>query len=84
VTVEHRGGAVAVAVTNEGRGLDLQNVPHLFERFQRAPDGRLAGVRGIGLGLHIARELVEAHGGHLAVESEPGGATTFRFTLPLG
>lgn len=83
LTVEHRAGAVAVAVTNEGHGLDLENVPRLFERFQRAPDGRLAGVRGIGLGLYIARELVEAHGGQITVESSVEGATTFRFTLPV-
>lgn len=83
VTVEPRADAVAVAVTNEGLGLDVESLPRLFERFQRAPDGRLAGVRGIGLGLYIARELVEAHGGQITVESTVEGETTFRFTLPV-
>jgi PAS domain S-box-containing protein len=72
---------IAVSVTNEGPGIDAAFLPRLFERFQRANAGR-EHVKGIGLGLYITRELVEAHGGRIGVESTPGATTTFRFTLP--
>ncbi len=55
-------------------------MPHLFERFYRAE--REHGTEGIGLGLFITKRLVEAHGGHIRVESEVGKGSTFFFTLP--
>ena len=82
VTVEGKAGEVAVAVTNEGRGIAAEELPSLFKRFQRAADVRRTKIKGIGLGLYITHELVEAHGGRLSVESTPGAKTTFRFTLP--
>ena len=45
-------------------------------------DSKHGAVKGVGLGLYIAREIVEAHGGRLTVESVPGATATFRFTLP--
>jgi signal transduction histidine kinase len=74
---------VATSVINEGVGIGADEIPHLFQRFRRSADGRLASVKGVGLGLYIARELVEAHGGHIGVESTKEGVTTFRFTLPI-
>jgi PAS domain S-box-containing protein len=84
VEVAVRGGErdVTIAVTNEGRGIAPDEIPLLFQRFQRAADAKRAKIKGIGLGLYITRELVEAHGGQLTVESVPGAKTTFRFTLP--
>lgn len=82
VTATRTGDGLEVAVTNQGVGIPPDAVPRLFQRFHRASDGQLAGVKGIGLGLYIARELIEAHGGRIGVESEPGGSTTFRFSLP--
>lgn len=81
IHVEHAGDRVAVAVTNDGPGIDPADLPRLFRRFERA--GGMAGVPGIGLGLQITRGLVEAHGGTIAAESQPGAQTTFRFTLPV-
>lgn len=81
IRIEHTGDRVAVAVTNDGPGIDPAALPRMFRRFERA--GGTAGVPGIGLGLQIARGLVEAHGGSIAAESEPGAKTTFRFTLPI-
>jgi PAS domain S-box-containing protein len=80
VTIDVTDAGVGVAVTNEGAGVDPADVPHLFNRFYRVEGGRR--VKGVGLGLYIARELVEAHGGRMAAESLPGATTTFRFTLP--
>jgi PAS domain S-box-containing protein len=82
IVVEREGEHVAVAVTNAGKGIAADELPHLFQRFQRTGDARASRVKGIGLGLYITRELVEAHGGAITVTSTPGATTTFRFTLP--
>lgn len=76
-------GEVIVSVINQGAGISAEELPLLFERFHRARDARQGGVAGLGLGLYIARGLVEAHGGRIWAESEPGATTAFRFTLPL-
>lgn len=74
---------VMVSVTNQGEGIRPEELPHLFTRFHRTETARRGRTRGIGLGLHITRGLIEAHGGRIWAESEPGASTTFRFTLPL-
>jgi PAS domain S-box-containing protein len=84
VTVGHDDAEVAVAVTNDGRALSAQEIARLFERFQRTDSARREGIQGVGLGLYITRSLVEAHGGRMSAESAAQGATTFRFTLPVG
>lgn len=72
---------IEVAVTNEGRGLTPEESKKLFTRFyrSRADSGR---VSGMGLGLYIVKGLVEAHGGRIWVDSEPGKYATFAFTIP--
>jgi PAS domain S-box-containing protein len=82
VRVTQRSGEVEVAVTNRGEGLLPEDQALLFTRFYRTRAAR-AGLReGLGMGLYIAKGLVEAHGGRISVESTPGQETTFRFTLP--
>ncbi|HEX6038180.1 ATP-binding protein [Longimicrobium sp.] len=73
-------GEVRFSVTDTGPGIPPEQVPHIFGAFWQA---RHADRRGLGLGLSIARGLVEAHGGRIWVESEPGHGATFVFTLPL-
>ena len=70
-----------VSVLDQGAGIPAADLPHVFERFYRGPAG--SGADGLGLGLFISRLLVEAHGGHIAVESPPGRGATFTFTVPL-
>jgi signal transduction histidine kinase len=73
-------GEVRFSVTDTGPGIPPEQVPHIFGAFWQA---RHADRRGLGLGLSIARGLVEAHGGRIWVESEPGRGASFVFTLPL-
>lgn len=73
-------GAVLFWVADTGAGISAEDVPHVFDRFWQARKGQR---RGAGLGLPIARGLVEAHGGRIWVESTLGRGTTFFFTLPV-
>jgi signal transduction histidine kinase len=74
-------GAIELAVRDTGPGIPPKDVPHLFDKFFRAE--KTGRVPGTGIGLAIAKGLVEAHGGRIWVESRVGEGTTFRFTLPL-
>jgi signal transduction histidine kinase len=74
---------VELAVTNVGEGLAPEEQARLFTRFYRAGTHR-SEVEGLGLGLYIAKGLVEAHGGRIWVDSEPGKFAKFSFTLPYG
>ena len=82
VQVESLGDRAQVSIRDEGLGIPTEALPHLFDQFFRAHGDDSAP--GLGLGLYIARSLIEAHGGQLWVESQgPGHGSTFRFTLPL-
>jgi len=70
---------VEFRVTDDGPGIPPDSVPHLFDSFWQA---RLSDRRGVGLGLTIAKGIVEAHGGRIWVESAIGAGSTFHFTLP--
>lgn len=75
-------GEVEVAITDTGRGIPPEDLPHVFERFFRADRSRTRGSGGTGLGLAIAKHIVEAHGGRISVSSRPNEGTTFRLTIP--
>jgi PAS domain S-box-containing protein len=83
VSLEVEDDAVKVGVTNRGPGIRLEEIPTLFNRFIRTRSAQQRTREGLGLGLYIAKGLVEAHGGRIWVESTPGETTTFWFTLPL-
>jgi signal transduction histidine kinase len=73
------GDEALFTIADTGPGIPQENLPHLFDRFWQARETRRAGA---GLGLYIAKGIVEAHGGRLWVESKLGVGTTFFFTLP--
>jgi signal transduction histidine kinase/CheY-like chemotaxis protein len=70
---------VRFAVADSGPGIDPEHLEHVFDRFWQAQSARRGSA---GLGLAIARGIVEAHGGRIWVESEPGAGSTFYFTIP--
>ena len=73
---------IHVAVSDYGIGIGSELIARLFDRYYRAPAGR-AHASGLGLGLYIARTIVERHGGHIAVTSEVGRGSTFSVALPI-
>lgn len=79
-SAEPRGNFVAVSVSDTGTGIPPEYLPHIFDKFVQVP-GTATG--GAGLGLAISRLIVEAHGGQISVQSEPGRGSTFTFTLPV-
>ncbi len=83
VTAEQRVKDIAVSVTDTGEGISAADLPNIFERFYRVDKSRTRSTGGSGLGLTIAKRLVEAHGGKISVKSEPGKGSTFIFTLPV-
>lgn len=75
---------VEVRITDTGAGIDPSFLPFVFDRFRQGERASSRRYGGVGLGLSIARELVEAHGGRITAESEgPGHGATFVITLPL-
>ena len=73
---------VYISVSDTGRGISAEAKPSIFERMYQAPETLDNSRTGLGLGLYIAKELVELHGGRISVNSQPGEGSTFTFTLP--
>lgn len=80
-TAEQAGDQAAISIHDTGPGIETGALPHIFERFYRGDVSRTGG--GAGLGLAIARELIQAQGGAISVRSEPGRGSTFTISLPL-
>jgi signal transduction histidine kinase len=80
VTAEGNDAGVRVTVADRGIGIPRDKVSLVFDRFERGVSGRKYG--GLGLGLYIARQMVQAHGGRIEVESDPGRGSTFVVHLP--
>jgi two-component system phosphate regulon sensor histidine kinase PhoR len=81
VTTRREGNAVAVDIADTGRGIAREDLPHVFERFYKGDKARTG--EGTGMGLAIAKHIIEAHGGDIRAESEEGKGSTFSFSLPL-
>jgi signal transduction histidine kinase len=82
VRVRRDGDFVRTSVVDSGPGIPAAELPALFKPFHRGSTPQPPGERSTGLGLPIARRIVEAHGGKIGVDSEPGNGSTFWFTLP--
>lgn len=83
VWVEQDAAQVRVSVRDEGIGIPAEALPRLFTRFYRAPNATEQTTSSLGIGLFIVRELVQAHGGTISVESVEGQGSTFTIYLPL-
>lgn len=81
VRSESAAGRLSISVSDDGPGIPAVDLPHIFERFYRGDAARTG--EGAGLGLAIAKELIELQGGALTVASEPGQGSTFTVSLPL-
>lgn len=84
VTVACRatGDEVIVSVSDTGMGISLRDQEQIFDRFYRTGDGTTSSMQGAGLGLYICRAIIEAHGGHIWVQSALHQGSTFSFSLP--
>ncbi len=76
------GEEVVIAVRDEGRGIEAEHLPRIFERFYRTDKARSRDLGGTGLGLSIVKHIAQAHGGRVGVESVPGRGSTFTIHLP--
>ena len=83
VAVSQKGKWVEVSVSDTGEGIPAEDLPHIFERFYRVDKSRARATGGSGLGLTIAKRLIEAHGGTIVVQSKLGEGSRFSFTLPV-
>jgi heavy metal sensor kinase len=81
LTARSEEGGIVVDVTDTGIGIPPEHLPRVFDRFYRVDPARSAG--GAGLGLAIARQIAQAHGGRLEVRSAPGAGSTFTVRLPV-
>jgi signal transduction histidine kinase len=83
VSADRHDGSVDVHVADTGPGIPPEHLPRLFERFYRADPARSQKEGGTGIGLAIARSVVEAHGGRIWADSSPGQGSVFTFELPV-
>ena len=83
IQIARTGDLVTVSVADQGQGIPEEDLPKLFKAFGRTSVQATAGEQSTGLGLAIARKIVEGHGGKMSVHSRVGEGSTFSFTLPV-
>lgn len=86
ITIQGRGDKwqALVRVSDEGIGMQPEDLERIFDRFYRVEDDTTRAIGGVGLGLAVCKGIVEAHGGRIWAESTPGVGSHFYFTLPMG
>jgi signal transduction histidine kinase len=83
LSVSERAGQACFEVRDQGMGISDEDLPRIFSAFFRGERSRSRGTGGVGLGLTLAKRIIEAHGGRIEVESAVGRGSTFRAYLPL-
>ena len=81
LSAKEKDGHVRLSVRDNGIGIAPEKQGHIFEKFYRVPTGDVHDVKGYGIGLFFAKTIVEKHGGHISVDSEPGKGSTFTIEL---
>lgn len=82
VALEESENRVTVSISNTGEGIKHDELSFIFDRFYKVDKSRSEHVKGVGLGLNLAKNIVELHGGEIAANSVPGQLTTFSFWIP--
>ena len=83
LAVRREADAVEFTVTDRGTGIDATDLEHVFEPFFRADRSRTRATGGTGLGLALAKRIIDAHGGRIYVDSTVGVGTAVTFTVPV-
>lgn len=83
LTARASSESIEIAVSDQGIGIPADQHDRIFECYERVQDDDTRSISGTGLGLYLTRQLVELHGGGITVESDPGGPTVFRVSLPF-
>jgi len=83
VRVRRKAGKAALEVEDTGIGIESKHHDRLFERFYRVDNARSREVGGTGLGLSIVKHIIQAHGGEVSLESDPGHGSVFKVSLPI-
>ena len=78
---ERRGAGITISVQDSGEGIPGKHLPLIFDRFYKVDASRTGGSGGSGLGLSVAKAIVERHGGRISVRSTPGVETVFEIAL---
>ena len=81
ISGEARPEQIILCVSDEGPGIEAKDLPHIFDRFYRSTDA-VKQTKGAGLGLYLARAIIEAHGGHIWADSSAGSGAKICFSLP--
>ena len=73
-----------IRVTDNGTGIEANDLPRVFDRFDRVAEAGVRGEAALGLGLPLTRQFIEAHGGNVEIESKKGKGTSVTLTIPRG
>jgi len=83
ISTWNKNNSLCINITDNGIGISKEAIPYIFDKFFRVHTGNRHDVKGFGLGLYYVKQMVEAHGGKVSVESTPGEGTSFLLKLPI-